>query len=141
MRYIYLLTLFLAIAVVVSSPQLRAANNVKVPLVQYYNTGDCSNADMAVFAEANPDLVVGFVNVHLEEDGSLLIVVHLKNGKPNTVYDFNMKCMGTFEDKLVTNSKGVGNAIYTLPSGHFGSYPGSLVFAFDMMPTGVYSPP
>ena len=96
---------------------------------------------MADFAADNPDLVGGFVNVHRDEDGSLLIIVHLKNGTPDTVYEVNIKCLGTFENRLITNSQGVGNAIFTLPPEGFptGTGPIPSVFAFDMFPHSIPS--
>jgi hypothetical protein len=136
MKRSYVLALFFAVALIGGSPRLLAADNVKVPLVLFDNTGSCINETMADYAAVNPALVGGFVNVHRNDDGSLLIVVHLKNGTPDTVYEFNIKCLGTFENRLVTNSQGVGNAIFTLPPEGFPSGTGAIpsVFAFDMFP-------
>ncbi len=129
MRHSYVLVLLLAIALIGSSSQLLAADNVKVGLVRL-DFSDCVNSDVAGIAAANPDLVGGFINVHLEEEGKLLIIVHLKDGTPETVYNVHLKCIGYIGD-LYTNPMGVGNAIFMVPSDYVGP-----VFAFDMYPPG-----
>jgi hypothetical protein len=131
MRRIYVLVLFLAIVVLGGSPQLLAADNVKVGLV-LKDFSTCTNDDVAEYAEANPDLVHGFVNVHFEEAGKLLLIVHLKYGTPNTEYQVSVKCVNTFEERLYTNPEGVGNAIYRVPP----EWAVGPVFAIDMYPEG-----
>jgi len=129
MRRSYVLALILAISLIGSSSQLLAADNVKVGLVRL-DFSDCTNANVADVAAAYPDLVEGFINVHFEEEGKLLIIVHLKNGTPATTYNVFLKCIGYLGD-LYTNPLGVGNAIFTVPSNSVGP-----VFAFDMYPPG-----
>jgi hypothetical protein len=129
MRRNYVLALLLAIVLIGSSSQLLAADNVKVGLVRL-DWSDCVNSDVAGIAAAYPDLVEGFINVHLEEEGKLLIIVHLKHGAPGTTYNVYLKCIGPI-GSLYTNPLGVGNAIFTVPSDYVGP-----VFAFDMYPDG-----
>ncbi len=132
MKRSHVLVLLLAIALIGSSSQLLAADNVKVALVRL-DFSDCENSNVADIAAANPDLVGGFINVHLEEEGKLLIIVHLKDGTPGTTYNVFLKCIGYLGD-LYTNPLGVGNAIFTVPSDTVGP-----VFAFDMYPPGAPS--
>ena len=125
----YVLTLLLAVALVGSSSQVLADDNVKVDLVRL-DFSDCINSNVACIAAGNPDLVDGFIDVHLDQDGNLLITVHLNHGTPQTTYNFYLKCV-EFLGHLYTNPQGVGNAMFTVPSGTVGS-----VFAFDMYPPG-----
>lgn len=106
--------------------QLFAADNTKVALVRQ-DFSDCTNSDVTA---SDPSLVAGFINVHAEDDGSLIVIVHIKSGTPATTYHVFLKCIGFLGD-VYTNPRGVGNAVFTVPPGTVGS-----VFALDMYPDG-----
>lgn len=106
--------------------RLFAADNIKVALVRQ-DFSDCVNSDVT---GSNPSTVAGFVNVHTEPDGSLIVLTHLRSGTPGTSYHLFVKCVG-YLGELVTDSLGVGSAVFTLAPGAVGQ-----VFAFDMYPDG-----
>ena len=105
---------------------LFAADNLKVALVRQ-DFSDCVNSDVS---GANPSTVAGFVNVHTEPDGSLIVLTHLRSGTPDTTYTLFVKCVG-YLGNLVTDSLGVGSALSTIAPGAVGP-----VFAIDMYPDG-----
>jgi hypothetical protein len=59
--------------------------------------------------------IVGFTTVVPQDDGTVLVQVHLKNAEPNTTYLFTRACIASPFAYLTTNSKGVGNGTLVAP--------------------------
>lgn len=121
--------LLFALGLMSLPPQLFATDNVKLAWVRQ-DFSDCSNSDVTT---SNPSLVSGFVNVHTEPDGSLIVLSHLRSGTPETAYHVFVKCIG-YLGELYTDSSGVGSAVFTIPPGTASGI--GPVFAFDMYPDG-----